>query len=260
MGTASQWHRAMPGVDAGYLHRLTKKTNHNRKATAITMGVLIIGWTAVLIYVLFHPAKENQIATLLTFLAIEIGLIVAAIVLWCYSGRDVGDVTLVRRNRARLVSVGPSELDAMCAEAGVVDLLRCPDYVVHDDTGTPFQTFERATCLMWTPAVNVPFGYGECEGYGGSDAYGVRRFSAYTRKPLAAVTFDKWPIIRMTVEIYGDQIRFVPDFSVSFNPWHGHGWAAKRKDPSLSFGAGILAPKHDLDFGTDRYGGNVYVR
>ncbi|WP_143248953.1 hypothetical protein [Bifidobacterium tissieri] len=204
-------------------------------------------------------AKENPLATLSAFLAIEIGLIVVTIVLWRFSGRDVGDVTLVRRNLARLVSVGPRELNAMCTEACVMDLLRCPDYVVHDDTGTPFQTFERATCLMWAPAVNVPFGYGECEGYGGSDAYGVRRFSVYTRRPVTSVAFDKWPIIRMTVEIYADQIRFVPDFSVSFNPWHGHGWAAKRKDPSLSFGAGMLAPKYDLDFGADRYGGNVYV-
>ncbi|OZG55349.1 hypothetical protein BTIS_2241 [Bifidobacterium tissieri] len=58
MGAASQWHRAMPGVDAGYLHQLAKKTDHTRKTTAITMTVLIIGWTAVLVYVLIHPPRR----------------------------------------------------------------------------------------------------------------------------------------------------------------------------------------------------------
>lgn len=258
--TASQWHRATPGVDAGYLQRLAKKTNHNRNISALMMGVFVIGCTALLVSALVHPAKEHQTDTPLTFLALEIGMIILAIILWCFYSRDIGDVRLVRQNLPRLVSVGPHELDAMCAEAGVADLLRCPDYVFYDDTGTPVERFERATCLMWAPAINVPIGYGEYQGYGGSDAQGVRRFSVYTRLPINTIGFDKWPIIRMNVEIYGDQIRFAPDFSVSYGSRHGHDWADKRKDPSLSFGAGMLAPKYDLDFGADRYGGSVFVR
>ncbi|MBW3089033.1 hypothetical protein KIH77_09945 [Bifidobacterium sp. 82T24] len=258
--TASQWHRASPGVDAGYLQRLARKTGHNRKVDMITVAVFLAGWTAFVIYTVAYPAEHNPRATLLTFLAIEVGLIACAIFMWFSAGRDIGDVTLVRRNLTRLVSMGSRELDAMCAEAGVADLLRCPDYVIRDEARSAFHTTERATCLMWAPAVNVPAGYGECAGYGGADAYGVRRFSVYARRPIAGVEVGGWPIVRVTVEIYGDQARFVPDFGVSYDVWHGHGWATKRKDPSLSFGAGMIAPRYDLDFGTDRYGGNVFVR
>ena len=237
---ASAWHEAVAGIDDAYLDRLAGKTRHQWHCVLAVGMVFLALWTAFVAYGFSRgiTGDKGEWAFLLVMWVCLVG-----VPLWAAwrARRETARVGWIRSQSSRMVSIGPAELSRMCAEIGALDLLRCPEYTIYDE-GSDYRVTESATCLAWVPVE------------------GPRRFFAYAHVGGPMLFGGYRSVVRVTIEIRGGWARAFPDFGVDYGGRRGFMWARGRKDPTLSLGSGVLAPRTDMDFGNEPLGGSLAVR
>lgn len=169
----------------------------------------------------------------------------AAGALWAWHrGRlDIGHAAIAARSAPHVVSIRGDELARMLREAGIFDLLRQPDYMVKDWTSGIVHATATVfvTCIAWDPAA------------------APRQFTVYAHLTPRREQRDDWPSMRVVMETYGDMVRLTSCPEPVYAGIYGYRRARPYKDPSLSYGSGIVAPRADIDFGPESMGGSPAV-
>ncbi|NMN00214.1 hypothetical protein G1C96_0792 [Bifidobacterium sp. DSM 109958] len=236
----SSWHRGTPGIDPDYLQRLSRKTRRSWRAGAAVLAAAAVLWAPLV--ATSRSMTDGWVSTLFT------GIMTAALAacaLWAWHrGRlDIDHAAIAKRSAPRVVSIRGDELARMLREAGVFDLLRQPDYMVRDWTSGIVNATATVfvTCVVWTPHPEP------------------RQFTVYAHLTPRREQRDDWPSMRVVMELYGDMVRLTACPETVCAGIYGYRRAKPYKDPSLSYGSGIVAPRTDVDFGPESMGGSPVV-
>lgn len=234
---AGIWVEARPGVDGGFLDRVSARTRRYTWQSHLVMVIFLSIWTVFTVSVIVkgHPDGMAGDAFFVIMWVVLVGIWVWV---WRRLRRENRGIERIRQasRQGMLASVGLATLERMCASIGVLDLLRCPDYRVYDDDGTPIRRSEQVTCLAWTPR------------------QGARWFTAYGHVDARSLLGLGRRTMRVVVELNGGWVRLIADRSVVVDSDHGLVKNHKLQDPSWSYGLGILAPRMDLDLEEGYFG------